>query len=107
MKFSFVHEKTTVWQVDNQVVQVSNLPEELRNEIATLDKLYQDKIEAIYRLETVELAAVVKAQQIHALVAQLVKKSQENQATAANNDAEVQQELNKLANEKPKKATKK
>lgn len=99
MKFNFLHEKTTVWQLDNQVIQISNLPEEYRNEVATLDKLFEDKLKAIYELEKIELAAMVKSQQIHALISQLVKKSKEDQEAAAQtaaNDAAVQGELNKL-----------
>lgn len=102
MKFNFKHEKTTVWQLDNQFIQVSNLPDEYKNEIATFDRLMEDKLEAIYQVEKIELAAMLKGQQIHALIAQLVKKANEEQEAAAKqaaNDASVKQELNKLDTE--------
>jgi DNA repair protein RadC len=110
MKFNAVHERTTVIPVDNQLVQVSDLPQEVRNEVTTLDRLLQDKLDAIYRLETIELAAVVKSQQVHALVSQLVKKAKDDQEATqqkAANDAAVQQELSKLSDEKPKPRAKK
>ena len=107
MKFNFTHEKTTVLPVDNQLVQVSNLPEELRNEIATYDRLMQDKLDCVYDLEKIELAGIVKLQQIQALVSQLLKKQKEDQEAAqAANQPEVQRELEKL-DEKPTKKTKK
>lgn len=114
MKFSFIHEKTTVLQVDGQLVQVSGLPEELKNEVATADRMIEDKLDAVYRLETVELALHIKLQQIQATISELLKKNKE----AKQQEAEVKQELDKEAaestkatkvvklDEKPKKARK-
>ena len=110
MKFNATHEKTTVIQVENQLVQVSNLPEEVKNEVATMDRLLQDRLDRIYALETTELAAVVKTQQVNAMVAQLVNKAKadEQEALARNKqDAEVQTELDKVSNDKPAKRIKK
>lgn len=105
MKFNHTHEKTTVWTVENQIILVSNLPEELRNEIATWDRLQQEKLDAMYNLEKADMAAVVKAQQIHVLINQVIKKTQETQN---NNGTEIQKELDKLPNESTaKKSTKK
>jgi hypothetical protein len=103
MKFNFTHEKTTFIPVDNQVVQVSSLPTELQNEVETLDRLLQEKIEAIYKLETIELASMVKSSQVQQLVTAYVNQAKAQQAA----NAEVAKELEKENGPKPEKSTKK
>lgn len=97
MKFNFKHEKTTIIPIEGSLVQVSNLPDELKNEVETLDRLLQDKIGVLYELEKVELATLVKTQQIQQMVSAFVKKIKEDQRAAEVNKEES------LKDEKPTK----
>ena len=83
MKFEHVHPKTTHIPFNGKIIQVSGLPKEIINEIQTLDRLLQDKIDCLYELEKVEIAALLKTSQIHQLLLSHFKEDAPNTATEA------------------------
>lgn len=60
MKTSLIAEKTHSITIDKKSVDINELPKELRNEIATLDKIKQDIINLSYELEKNNLAYETK-----------------------------------------------
>lgn len=60
MIHKLVVDKSIVIKFKEQQVVVASLPEHLQNEIATLDKLRQDKTDITYELEKIDLAIQFK-----------------------------------------------
>lgn len=65
MKTKMQVAKTVTLKHNNQELEVYRLPEEIRNEIDTLDRMRQDYMDLAYRLEVLELAIKAKMSQIN------------------------------------------
>lgn len=63
-----VHQTVTVTKEDGTVISVHQLPEAVRNEIETLDRFKQKKMDIVQELEIIELAILAKTAQISRLV---------------------------------------
>lgn len=61
-------EKSTVINFKNSPIAVISLPESIQNEIATFDRINQDKVDAMYELEKLELASYAKLTHINNLL---------------------------------------
>lgn len=70
-------EKTLVFKFNDKSLLVTDLPEAIQNEIATLDRFKQDKINIMYELEKVELATYAKLTQLNRLVEQHFAKKED------------------------------
>ena len=53
-------EKSLIISFNKEKIMTNSLPENIQNEIATLDKLRQDRVDAMYELEKCELAVQFK-----------------------------------------------
>lgn len=63
MNISIEVEKTNYLKVGDKEIKVSSLPESLRFEVETLDRILQKRLYALQELEVCELA--IKAKRIH------------------------------------------
>lgn len=64
MKHKIQTEKTLTVTVGSDNIALSELPVELQNEFETFDKIKQDRMNALYNLEILELAFLSKQQQL-------------------------------------------
>lgn len=64
MKHKIQTEKTLTVTVGSDNIALSELPVELQNEFETFDKIKQDRMNALYKLEVLELAFLSKQQQL-------------------------------------------
>ena len=75
--------ETKTLTINGQTVKVSALPDEIINEIQTLDKMRQDYVDVGYQLEILNLAILAKSQQISKEISELTNK----QPTAQTDDS--------------------
>lgn len=61
-------DKSIVIKYKDQQLAVNGLPENIQNEIATLDKFRQDKIDLAYEMEKVDLAIQFKIIMLNKLI---------------------------------------
>lgn len=80
-------EKSVTVTYKNKKILVSELPEEIRNEIATWDRMSQDRLDIFYELEKLELAWQAKKAQIGNMIEQIENQSQ-NQNHADSEESE-------------------
>ena len=68
MKHSLEIEKSILVNVQGNMVKVSSLPDDLKYEIATLDKMRQDRLDAMYHYEVIEHAVKAKESMIEKMI---------------------------------------
>lgn len=68
MKTKMQVAKTVTLKHANTEIEVYRLPEEIRNEIDTLDRMRQDYMDLAYKLEVMELAIKAKMSQINTYI---------------------------------------
>ena len=68
MKTKLIAPKTTTIKIKDAEVAVYKLPEDVQNEIETLDKIRQDYIDKVYEVEILELALKAKISQINSML---------------------------------------
>ena len=68
MKIPFELEKTQYIKIDDTEVKVSTLPEPIRFEVETLDRILAKRRDTIQELEILELAVQAKRSQLRQLI---------------------------------------
>lgn len=70
------HESTLIIDYNDEKIAVSTLPKQIQNEIATLDRINQEKIDALYELEKLQLAYQSKKIHINQLLEKIFTKEE-------------------------------
>ena len=74
--------ETKVLTINGENVKVSALPDEIINEVQTLDRMRQEYVDAAYKLEVLSLAIAAKTQQISAELKQTIEEKAKSVAAA-------------------------
>lgn len=68
MKVNMKAEPSITITYKNKKIITSDLPEEIRNEVATCDRLAQERLDSYYELEKLDLAWQAKKNQIGLMI---------------------------------------
>lgn len=79
MKHPLTIDKSVAITFKDKKILVDELPDDLKYEIHTLDKMNQDKINLLYELEKLELAAQTKKIQINKLLIDFYEPKKESE----------------------------
>lgn len=77
MKHKLDTEKTVILNINEHKIVVAELPEDIRNEIATFDRIKQQRMDALFDLEVMNLAFQTQQQIIQKLVVDYLTPKQE------------------------------